>query len=260
MVLTSSSPAAIQPPVAIVDSRFPDTRPRSRRMERSVATVSTGVRPIESRSVADQVTAELRRAILCGSLEPGREFSLREISEMLNVSFIPVRDALKVLESEGLVITRPGRSAMVSPLDLDDLHAIYRLRRRLEPEIAGRSCLLLSEEELDRLEAVAAGFSDERLGIDEIYDGHHAFHLALLAPSATTWDVRMLTSLWRAAERYIRIGFGKLDLDPGEHRRREQAHETLVEVFRSRDPEAVAEEINRHLERNEELAHRALDS
>jgi len=224
-----------------------------------VAKAPSGVRPIESRSVAGQVTAELRRAILSGDLEPGREFSLREISEMLNVSFIPVRDALKYLESEGLVITRPGRSALVAPLDLDDLHAIYRLRRALEPEIGGRACKLLTEEELDRLEAVAAGFRDERLGMDEIYDAHHEFHLALLAPAATAWDIRTLTTLWRAAERYIRIGFGKLDLDPKEHHRREQAHEALVEAFRTRDPEVVAEEIHRHLERNEHLARNALD-
>lgn len=223
-----------------------------------VATPSTGVRPIESRSVADQVTIELRRSILCGDLTPGREFSLREIAGLLNVSFIPVRDALKTLESEGLVITRPGRSAVVAPLDLDDLRAIYRLRRTLEPEIAGRACLLLAEEELDRLETVAASFGDERLGMDEIYDAHHNFHLALFAPAATAWDTRVLTTLWRAAERYIRIGFGALDTDPHEHNRREKAHETLVAAFRTRKPKAVTKAVNEHLDGNERIALEAL--
>ncbi len=223
-----------------------------------MAAPSTGVRPIESRSVAEQVTVELRRSILCGDLEPGREFSLREIAGMLNVSFIPVRDALRSLESEGLVITRPGRSALVAPLDLGDLQAIYRLRRTIEPEIASRACVLLSDGELDRLEQQAAGFGDERLGMDAIYDAHHEFHLALLAPAASAWDVRLLSTLWRAAERYIRIGFGALDPDPREHHRREEAHETLIEVFRRRDPAAAAQAVRDHLERNEQLALRAL--
>lgn len=217
------------------------------------------VRPIESRSVAEQVTAELRRSMLNGALAPGQEFSLREIAGLLNVSFIPVREALRSLEAEGLVVTRPGRSAVVAPLDLDDLHAIYRLRHELEPNIAARSCAALSETELDALEREAAAFGDLSSGIDEIYDAHHALHLALLRPAATEWDVRILGTLWRAAERYIRIGFGRLDPSPEEHGRREHAHHDLVAAFRSRDPEVVRRAVHEHLEHNEQIALRALD-
>ncbi|MFF5075438.1 GntR family transcriptional regulator [Actinoplanes sp. NPDC000266] len=202
--------------------------------------------------------AELRRSILAGDLEPGREFSLREVAEMLQVSIIPVREALRSLESQGLVHMRPGRSAVVAPLDLDELQGIYRLRRRLEPEIAQRSCRLLSAADLDRLQEQAAGFGDERTSIHEIYESHHAFHLALLAPAATSWDLRILTTLWRAAERYIRIGFGRLDPDPNEHWRRERAHQELLDAFRQRDPEVVAAAVHQHLAHNEQTALLAL--
>jgi DNA-binding GntR family transcriptional regulator len=223
-----------------------------------VTAPSAAVRRIAPQSVSEQVTQELRRSILSGTLAPGREFSLREVAEMLGVSFIPVRDALRNLEAEGLVITRPGRSALVTPLDRDDLEAIYRLRRTLEPEIARRACVLLEPDELDRLETLAAGFGDERRGMEEIYDEHRNFHLALLAPAASSWDIRLLTVLWRAAERYVRIAFGLLDLDPYEHHRREAAHEDLIAAFRTRDPEAVAEAVNLHLSRNEQIARQAL--
>src|SRR3954454_116297 len=129
---------------------------------------TTGVRPIESRSVVEQVTAEIRRSILTGALAPGQEFSLREIASMLAVSFIPVREALRSLESEGLVVTRPGRSAIVSPLDRADLDGIYRLRHQLEPEIAARACTLLSDADLDRLVAQTAQFGRLDVGIDAI--------------------------------------------------------------------------------------------
>lgn len=216
------------------------------------------VQPVESRTVAELVTAELRRSIVSGSLAPGETFSLRKIASMLHVSFIPVREALRNLESEGLVVTRPGRSACVASLDLEDLQAIYRLRRTIEPGLAGRSCLLISEAALDNLQAQAEDFDDERHTIQTVYDSHHDFHAGLLAPAATTWDMRVLNSLWRAAERYIRIGFSKVDPEPGENVRRRHAHETLLDTFRRRDPDAVAEAILEHLTRNEETALRAL--
>ncbi|WP_307802003.1 GntR family transcriptional regulator [Actinomadura violacea] len=223
-----------------------------------MATPRGAVRPITARSVVDQATDELRRAILAGTLAPGEEYSLRELAGMLDISFIPIREALRILESEGLVISRPGRSTVIAPLDLDDLHGIYRLRRTLEPEIARRSCVLLTDEELDALDAQAAGFGVREHGMADIYEGHHAFHLALLAPAATTWDIRILTTLWRAGERYIRIGFGKLDPDPAEHERRGKAHVDLVAAFRSRDPDTAAAGIEQHLSRNEQIALGAL--
>ncbi|MFJ7125636.1 GntR family transcriptional regulator [Streptomyces sp. NPDC098101] len=223
-----------------------------------MATPRGAVQPITSRSVVEQATEELRRAILAGHLAPGTEYSLRELAGMLGISFIPIREALRSLESEGLVIMRPGRSAVVAPLDLDDLRGIYRLRRALEPEIARRSCTLLTDGELDRLESHAADFGVREHGMADIYDDHHAFHLALLAPAATTWDIRVLTTLWRAAERYIRIGFGRLDPDPAEHERRGRAHMDLVEAFRTRDPDTVGAAVEKHLARNEKMAFSAL--
>ncbi|MFC8720144.1 GntR family transcriptional regulator [Kitasatospora sp. NPDC057198] len=208
--------------------------------------------------MVEQATEELRRAILAGSLAPGAEYSLRELAGMLDISFIPVREALRSLESEGLVIMRPGRSLVIAPLDLDDLRGIYRLRRALEPEIARRSCVLLTDRELELLESRASEFGAREHGMADIYDDHHAFHLALLAPAATTWDIRVLTTLWRAGERYIRIGFGRLDPDPAEHERRGKAHADLLAAFRTRDPDTVAAAVEQHLARNEKIAFSAL--
>ncbi|NKJ49381.1 GntR family transcriptional regulator, partial [Burkholderia sp. SG-MS1] len=193
-----------------------------------------------ARSVSEQVTAELRRLILSGDLAPGQSLSLRKLADALNVSFIPVRDALNVLESEGLVLNPPGRGATVAPLDLDEFHAIYRVSRVLEPALARRSCMLLSDETLDRLyqEAEAVGGRDRTL--DEVWADHRAFHMALLAPAASPWDVRILTMHWRATERYVRIGFGLLDPDPEEHDRRRDAHQFLIDAFRKRDPAFAA--------------------
>jgi DNA-binding GntR family transcriptional regulator len=219
---------------------------------------SRSVRPIETRSLSEQVTNEIRRSILSGALPPGHSLSLRRLAEQLDVSFIPVRDALRVLEAEGLVVNPPGRSASVAPLDLEEFHSIYRVRRMLEPDLARRSVPHLAEAELDRLHQAAAEFGGAERSMDDIYDDHRAFHLALLAPAASAWDIRILMMIWRASERYVRIGFGLLDPDPDEHERRREAHQLLVEEFRERDPQLAAQALEDHLAHNEDLAHAAL--
>jgi DNA-binding GntR family transcriptional regulator len=227
----------------------------------TIVSASSGqVRPIETRSLSEQVTNEIRRSILAGALPPGQGLSLRKLADQLDVSFIPVRDALRVLEAEGLVVNPPGRSASVAPLDLEEFHAIYRVRRVLEPDLARRAVPRLTDAELDRFHQAAAEFGGAERSMDDIYDDHRAFHLALLAPAASPWDIRILTMSERASERYVRIGFGRLDPDPGEHDRRREAHQLLVEEFRKRDPEIAAQALDEHLAHNEDLAHNALSA
>jgi len=217
------------------------------------------VRSLEPTSVPDQVAKEIRRAILCGELRPGQTFSLREISGQRGVSFIPVREALRDLESQGLVITRPGKSAMVAPLAHDDLHGVYRLRRQIEPELAGRASKMLASQDFDRLEAYLTMFADETLGIDDVYDAHHAFHYELLRPAATVWDLRILDGLWHAAERYVRLAFAGRDADPDEPSRRWRTHHELLVATRTGGVRQVAAATRKHLDDTEQIALRALD-
>jgi len=219
---------------------------------------SSLVRPIDAVSVVDQVTVEIRRSILSGALEPGQEFSLRGLAEQLGVSLIPVRESLRRLETEGLLITRRARSAIVAPLDLKELHDIYRLRRQIEPEIAGRSCLLMKEsalEELQNLQRQHAAAVDR----EARHEAHHALHLAILAPAATAWDMRVIEMLWNAAERYVRYAFRTFEKNPAEPKRRDRAHADLVSTLRTRDPAAVAAALLEHLDSTERFAVSAID-
>src|SRR2546423_3987202 len=177
----------------------------------------TFVRPVPPRPVADEVTDELARSIRSGSLRPGQEFSLRAIAAQLGVSFMPVREGLHRLEGRGLVVMRRNRSAIVAPLAPDELHAIYRLRRQIEPDLAAASCKLLSDDDYARLERLFDMFADESLGIDDIYDAHHFFHIELLRPAASSWDLRILEMLWRAAGRYARAALRPLHPPPRAH-------------------------------------------
>ena len=94
--------------------------------------------------------------------------------------------------------------------------------------------------------------------MNEIYDSHHTFHLALLRPTPRTGTCGIPSTLWRASERYVRIGWGMLDPDPHEHDQRKLHHQELVEAFRQRDPEIASAAVLQHLTRNEQTALLAL--
>jgi DNA-binding GntR family transcriptional regulator len=204
-------------------------------------------------SAADRAMLEIRSAILTGRLVPGQELRLRPMAAQLGVSFIPVREALRSLEAQGLLHTTRGRSATVAPLDADDLRGIFRLRRRIEPDLVVRACALTSIGDLDAIEARFALAPDPCRHAQEGHGTHRDLLLDLLRPAASEWDVRTLQMLWRATERYVRAGVERPGLtlsDPVLH--------DLVAGYRARDSRAAGDAMRRHLDRDESIAQRAL--
>ncbi|BAH51563.1 putative GntR family transcriptional regulator [Rhodococcus opacus B4] len=200
-------------------------------------------------SAVDLVLQEIRRAILSGELAPGQPFTVPALTDRLGVSHVPVREALRTLEAQGLVSLSPSRSAVVAPLDPDDLRNIFRIRLRLEPELAALSAAKRSDSDLGELgELVQETFSAK--SEDTHWELHRRFHTALISPAANEWDLRVLEPLWDAAERYIRIVFEPFEAAHVTVEQRERIHDELVTAAESRDPEQIRDELRRHLELN----------
>ena len=189
--------------------------------------------------------------MLTGVLPPGRTFSTAELSAQLGVSHIPVREALRRLDAQGLVVLRPGRKAMVSPLDREELRSIFRLRRLIEPDLAARSVSMLREPDLqhaaDLLDAYIHGSDD----IDRTWQSHHDLHLALVRPAASDWDLRILAQLWHASDRYTRVVFDPYAVSPEQSTSREAAHRALFAAARSGSPAEIRRALTEHLSDNE---------
>ncbi|MBP8108148.1 MAG: GntR family transcriptional regulator [Caldilineaceae bacterium] len=110
--------------------------------------------PPLKRSLADDVAERLREAILSGQLAPGERLRETELSEMMGVSRGPVREALRRLESEGLVfVGRTGRTK-VARLSLQDLDEVFSLRKALERVAIEYACEYATSEDLDELQAI----------------------------------------------------------------------------------------------------------
>jgi DNA-binding GntR family transcriptional regulator len=210
-----------------------------------------GVRSVASRkaSAVDLVLHEIRRSILSGELPPGQPFTVPALTEQLGVSHVPVREALRQLEAQGLIVLSPSRSALVTPLDPDDLRAIYRLRITVEPELAALSAPGRTDAEIAELDAMVRATFDHVLG-EAFWQPHRDFHAALIEPAASVWDRRMLAPLWDASERYTRLVFDPVEAPESFAEHRAHAHDELVDAARTRDPERVRAAVREHLENN----------
>lgn len=204
----------------------------------------------QNSSAVDLVTAEIRRAVLTGALAPGQEFSVRALAGQLGVSHIPVREALRRLETQGLIILRQARSATVATLTIDDLEAIYRLRYAVEVPLAAASVGQQSADQVDNLEWLLERSRD--LDPEVAWRGHYDFHAALIEPAASEWDERVLQTLWMAAERYTHLVFDPTHITDAERQRRYEAHRLLLDLSLEGDPESMVKALTSHLGANED--------
>lgn len=210
-----------------------------------------------------KIVAKIRQSILNGSLRPGQKSCPHAISRQLGLAPPQVIPALRQLEEEGLLVVEPGQnSSHVAALDSTDLRGIYRIRRLFEPELAARSCLLLTEQELDHLESLARTLDSSSRDRNKIHRAHHDFHRRLLLPAAPSRDLLVLDGAWRATQRYMWLTNhirrkhtrGSHENDHLQHHR----HLELLTGIRSRNPGAVEALTRCHLDVHEQIAKHAL--
>lgn len=170
-----------------------------------------------------------------------------ELAGQLRISHIPVREALRRLEVEGLVLLNPARSAVVAPLDVDDLRAIYQLRIQLEPPLAARSASLRDLDGIDELGRLWADAFGADIEPEVQWRSHGEFHLRLVQPAASPWDLRFLRQLWAAAERYTRLVFDPSVAQEDDRARRAAMHLDLLAAAQAADGPAVEGALRVHL-------------
>ena len=201
-------------------------------------------------SAVDLALHEIRRLILSGELPPGQPFVAQSLADRIGVSHVPVREALGQLEAQGLVALNRSRSAVVTPVRVEDLRSIYRMRLWIEPNLAALSAAHRSAVDLAMMEEeIEATFQHPMT--EESWDSHAEFHRLFVQPAAGSWELRILKVLWDASERFTRLAFDIAEASPAEVEQRKLRHVELLDVARMRDPARVRRELENHLEANE---------
>jgi DNA-binding GntR family transcriptional regulator len=141
--------------------------------------VADGEQLVRNASVA--ATEVIRQAILDGRLEPGSRLKEEELARELGISRTPVREALLLLQAEGLVDATPNRGATVRSHDADDLRDLYQLRALLEGYAARLAAARISAEEVGELWASCERFDElAETDIRALVRENFFFHNAVL--------------------------------------------------------------------------------
>jgi DNA-binding GntR family transcriptional regulator len=192
------------------------------------------------RSIEEVVTTALRDAILSGELRPGERLLQEQLADQLRVSRIPLRDALRRLEAEGLVRIGPRRGAEVASLSRADVIEVYDIRIALEPELMRRAVAALAPANIKRL----VDMSEQMDGrVDEPAQGRRArraFYSELYAYADRPRTLRFILGLRDDVQRYHVMKNSERAL---------QDHAELRERIRVKDAERAALVHSEHLRR-----------
>jgi len=157
-------------------------------------------------SMVDTVHAQLRKEILEGIQPPGSSLSVSATSTRLEVSAVPIREALRRLEGERLVRFEPNLGAIVAPISREDLKDIYETRRIVE---AGAVRVVVETEAIDkaRFEKVFTKMSEAYHDSNHVsaYSLHREFHEMIVATTTQPRLNAMTRSLLDASDRYLRL-------------------------------------------------------
>ena len=193
------------------------------------------------------VVERLRDDILTGRLEGGRPLVLDQLAERFGTSVIPIREALRVLESERLVVLRPHRTARVAELSLEELEDLYRVRLLVDVEAVRLAHGNLSSQELRELRALIDSMERYAVEGDDLtaFSVHASIHFRIYEAAGSPVLLGILERLWDETERY-RHAVKHYRSDPrswgDEHRR-------LVDRLEHGEAEGAAAEMRAHLTR-----------
>jgi DNA-binding GntR family transcriptional regulator len=208
------------------------------------------IEPVRGQPLWESVLERLRAAILAGELRPGEKLVEAELAERLGTSRGPIREAVRELVREGLVVEFPRRGNVVSTLTARDLAEVYAVREALEVAVARLVGDKVGEDALADLE----GLLDElELGAgDYLANSVHdlAFHRALVALAGNSRMTAINEQMLRQTAHLLRSA---AEATPAlQTPIRPAAHRDIVAALRARDPEAARAAIAAHYRYAEE--------
>jgi len=198
-------------------------------------------------TVAATLADALRERILNQELEEGSALRQDALASEFGVSRIPVREALLQLEGEGLVVQVAHKGYTVSVLSCDDIRELFDLRALLEVDLLRRALPQMTDEVIAKAWSIVETFDDRlKHKAEEVNWGvlNWQLHSTLYAPAGREQTMRMLQSLHRSADRYLRM---QLKIAQRSNDRARSEHARLVALCEQRDGVEATRLLNEHI-------------
>ena len=204
-------------------------------------------------AASQRVADHLRAAILGGAIGPGERVRQEDIAQRLGASRLPVREALRMLEAEGLIENETNKGARVPRLSMHEVDVIYQMRERLEPLALGESIPHLGADTLTRL----GDLQDQIEADDEVgrfLELDREFHLLTYTGCRIDPLTSMVTRLWNSTQHYRRA-FVSIT-GPGRRWVVNAEHRLILDAIERRDTTDAERYLSGHIRRTRvELAH-----
>ncbi len=193
-----------------------------------------------------RIAAHLREEILSGEIPPGQWIRQEEVAARLGASRLPVREALRILEAEGLTEHAANRGSRVPLLDRHEVDVVYRMRERLEPLALTESLPHLTEAQIDHLEEVQSRI-EAGVDLPGFLALDREFHLSSYAGCPSERLVSTVTGLWNTTQHYRRAFM--LISGPGRQWVVDAEHRLLLDAVHRRDPVDAERYLSGHIRR-----------
>lgn len=197
------------------------------------------------RTIAAQAARAIRQRILSGQLRPGQPLRQETIAADLGISRIPVREALLLLEAEGLVRIVPHKGAVVAEFSLGDVEELFGLRFILEPRLLRMSAPKLEPADFDALHAILADYSRHIRAGNIIRWGelNTEFHRRLYHRAGQPRTEAFVNGLLVSSDRYTRIQLSSTD----GVRRAEDEHQEMLSLCEARKIDEACRLLEAHI-------------
>lgn len=193
----------------------------------------------------DVVFNTLREAILKGDLKPGERLMELQLASKLGVSRTPIREAIRMLEQEGLAVTTPRKGAEVAKMTLKDMEDVLEIRDALDELAVRIACQKISDEQLKQLEDMKELFekSTQTGNVKKIAEADVTFHDVIYEATGNPKLVTLLNNLREQVYRY-RVEYIK---DPKNYPTLIAEHEAILESLKNRDVKNAVEAMHVHV-------------
>lgn len=196
------------------------------------------------RNAHTMVADGLRELIFRGLLTGGQPLKQEVIAAQFGVSRVPVREALRQLEGEGLITFYPHRGASVSELSYDEARELNEIRVALETTAIRMATPNLAEDDLRLAEEAIEAADQEEADIAGQWAGlNWKFHMALYAPARRPRLLAMIETLHTNFSRYLCVHFSVTDYK----HKAQQEHRELLAICRRKDVDAAEESLKQHI-------------
>jgi DNA-binding GntR family transcriptional regulator len=191
------------------------------------------------------VYEHLKKNIQNGYLKPGQKLVITEIAKELDVSIMPVREAIKRLGSEGLVDILPHKVATVSHISLKYVEEMYEMRILLEPYAASIACEKISEQEIESIKKYLNKIEEytKSHDFDRLFNANMELHFFIYQIADNGWLMKFIKHLWDNS----RYSNASLIFIPGQVEVLLKDHIEIQKAFEKRDARKVKDCFQRHI-------------